>query len=141
MISFNYENDFILGNEDVYSSWISNIIVSENKTEGDINYIFCNDDFLLNINQQYLNHDTFTDIISFDYSVVNELHGDIFISTERVSENATEFGVSFQNELLRVMAHGVLHYCGYKDKTESDEQIMRSKEDDKINMFHVERDV
>lgn len=141
MISFNYENDFILGNEDVYSSWISNIIVSENKTEGDINYIFCNDDFLLNINQQYLNHDTFTDIISFDYSVGNELHGDIFISTERVSENATEFGVSFQNELLRVMAHGVLHYCGYKDKTESDEQIMRSKEDDKINMFHVERDV
>jgi rRNA maturation RNase YbeY len=96
---------------------------------------------LLNINQQYLNHDTFTDIISFDYSVGNELHGDIFISTERVSENATEFGVSFQNELLRVMAHGVLHYCGYKDKTESDEQIMRSKEDDKINMFHVERDV
>lgn len=141
MISFNYENDFILGNEDVYSSWISNIIVSENKTEGDINYIFCNDDFLLNINQQYLYHDTFTDIISFDYSVGNELHGDIFISTERVSENATEFGVSFQNELLRVMAHGVLHYCGYKDKTESDEQIMRSKEDDKINMFHVERDV
>lgn len=141
MISFNYENDFILGNENVYSSWISDIIVSEDKTEGDINYIFCNDDFLLNINQQYLNHDTFTDIISFDYSVGNELHGDIFISTERVSENATEFGVSFQNELLRVMAHGVLHYCGYKDKTESDEQIMRSKEDDKINMFHVERDV
>lgn len=141
MISFNYENDFILGNEDVYSSWISNIIVSENKKEGDINYIFCNDDFLLNINQQYLNHDTFTDIISFDYSVGNELHGDIFISTERVAENATEFGVSFQNELLRVMAHGVLHYCGYKDKTESDEQIMRSKEDNKINMFHVERNV
>lgn len=141
MISFNYENDFILGNENVYSSWISDIIVSENKTEGDINYIFCNDDFLLNINQQYLNHDTFTDIISFDYSVGNELHGDIFISTERVSENATEFGVSFQNELLRVMAHGVLHYCGYKDKTELEEQIMRSKEDDKINMFHVERNV
>lgn len=141
MISFNYENDFILGNEDIYSSWISDIIMSENKTEGDINYIFCNDDFLLNINQQYLNHDTFTDIISFDYSVGNELHGDIFISTERVTENAVEFGVSYQNELLRVMAHGVLHYCGYKDKTESDEQIMRSKEDEKINMFHVERNV
>jgi ssRNA-specific RNase YbeY (16S rRNA maturation enzyme) len=84
MISFNYENDFILTNEDQISSWLSNVILSENKTEGDINYIFCNDDFLLNINQQYLNHDTLTDIISFDYSVGNELHGDIFISTERV---------------------------------------------------------
>ena len=138
MISFNYENDFILTNEDQISSWLSNVILSENKTEGDINYIFCNDDFLLNINQQYLNHDTLTDIISFDYSVGNELHGDIFISTERVADNAIDFGVSFELELLRVLVHGVLHYCGYKDKSPEDELVMRTKEDEKIQLFHVE---
>jgi probable rRNA maturation factor len=137
MISFNYENDFNLDNEAEISTWISDVIVSENKKEGDINYIFCNDDFLLNINQQYLNHDTLTDIISFDYSVGNELHGDIFISTERVAENALDFGVSFSDELLRVLSHGVLHYCGYKDKSEADELLMRNKEDEKIKMFHV----
>ncbi len=137
MISFNYENDFNLDNEAEISTWISDVIVSENKKEGDINYIFCNDDFLLNINQQYLNHDTLTDIISFDYSVGNELHGDIFISTERVVENALDFGVSFSDELLRVLSHGVLHYCGYKDKSEADELLMRNKEDEKIKMFHV----
>jgi rRNA maturation RNase YbeY len=138
MISFNSENDFILTNEDQISSWLSNVILSENKTEGDINYIFCNDDFLLNINQQYLNHDTLTDIISFDYSVGNELHGDIFISTERVADNAIDFGVSFELELLRVLVHGVLHYCGYKDKSPADELVMRTKEDEKIQLFHVE---
>jgi rRNA maturation RNase YbeY len=138
MISFNYENDFILTNEDQISSWLSNVILSENKTEGDINYIFCNDDFLLNINQQYLNHDTLTDIISFDYSVGNELHGDIFISTDRVADNAFDFNVSFELELLRVLVHGVLHYCGYKDKSPADELVMRSKEDEKIQLFHVE---
>jgi len=139
MISFNYENDFILDNEELYSLWISNVILSENKKEGDINYVFCNDDFLLNINQQYLSHDTYTDIISFDYSVGNELHGDIFISIERVLENANEYEVSFNEELLRVMSHGILHYCGYKDKSENDELIMRNKEEEKIQMFHVEQ--
>ncbi|MBN8640923.1 MAG: rRNA maturation RNase YbeY [Flavobacteriales bacterium] len=138
MISYNYETEFELSNEDVFSTWISTIIESESKKEGEINYIFCDDDYLLEINQQYLDHDTLTDIISFDYSVGNELHGDIFISIERVRENAEEFNVSFDEELKRVMAHGVLHYCGYKDKTESDEQLMRSKEDEKIKMFHVE---
>jgi rRNA maturation RNase YbeY len=139
MISFNYENDFILVNEELYSLWISNVILSENKKEGDINYVFCNDDFLLNINQKYLNHDTYTDIISFDYTVGNELHGDIFISTERVLENASQYEVSFNEELLRVMSHGILHYCGYKDKSETDELTMRNKEEEKIKMFHVEQ--
>lgn len=138
MISFNYENDFILTNEDQISSWLSDVILSENKKEGDINYIFCNDDFLLKINQEYLSHDTLTDIISFDYSVGNELHGDIFISTERVADNAIDFNVSFELELLRVLVHGVLHYCGYKDKSPADELVMRSKEDEKIQLFHVE---
>jgi probable rRNA maturation factor len=138
MISFNYENDFILTNEDQISSWLSDVILSENKKEGDINYIFCNDDFLLKINQEYLSHDTLTDIISFDYSVGNELHGDIFISTERVADNAFDFNVSFELELLRVLVHGVLHYCGYKDKSPADELVMRTKEDEKIQLFHVE---
>jgi rRNA maturation RNase YbeY len=138
MISFNYELEFQLENEEQYSSWISNVISSENKKEGDINYIFCDDEYILEINKQYLDHDYYTDIISFDYSVGNELHGDIFVSIERVRENAIEFEVTFDEELKRVLAHGVLHYCGYKDKTEEEELIMRSKEDEKIKMFHVE---
>lgn len=138
MISFNYELEFQLENEEQYSSWISNVISSENKKEGDINYIFCDDEYILEINKQYLDHDYYTDIISFDYSVGNELHGDIFVSVERVRENAIEFEVTFDEELKRVLAHGVLHYCGYKDKTEEEELLMRSKEDEKIKMFHVE---
>ena len=137
MISFNYELDYELPNEEVYSKWISEVILSENKSEGEINYIFCDDEYLLEINQQYLDHDTLTDIISFDYSRGNEIHGDVYISIERVKENAVDFNVSFEEELKRVLVHGVLHYCGYKDKTESDEQLMRSKEDEKISMFHV----
>lgn len=138
MISFNYELEFQLENEEQYSSWISNVISSENKKEGDINYIFCDDEYILEINKQYLDHDYYTDIISFDYSVGNELHGDIFVSVERVRENAMEFEVTFDEELKRVLVHGVLHYCGYKDKTEEEELLMRSKEDEKIKMFHVE---
>ena len=137
MISFNYELDCEIENESQYSEWISAVIVSENKIEGEINYIFCNDDYLLELNQKHLNHDTLTDIISFDYSIGNEIHGDIYISLDRVLENAEEFEVTFLEELNRVMIHGILHYCGYKDKTESDEQVMRSKEDEKLEMFHV----
>ncbi|MCA6421324.1 MAG: rRNA maturation RNase YbeY [Flavobacterium sp.] len=137
MISFNYEIDFNVENEIEYSSWISEVIISENKNEGEINFIFCDDDYLLELNQEYLRHDTLTDIISFDYSIGNELHGDVFISVERVRENADEFNVSFLEELKRVMAHGILHYCGYKDKNEKDEFIMRQKEEEKMAMFHV----
>jgi len=139
MISFNYETDFELPNEAHFSKWLSAVILSENKKEGEINYIFCNDDYLLEINQQYLDHDTLTDIISFDYSVGNELNGDIFVSIERVKENASDFNVTFHEEIQRVLVHGILHYCGYKDKTESDELIMRSKEEEKMKMFHVEQ--
>ena len=139
MISFNYENDFKLEHEDAVTEWISKVILSEDKKEGEINYIFCDDAYLLEINQQYLHHDTLTDIISFDYSVGNELHGDVFISVERVRENASDFNVSFYEEILRVMVHGVLHFCGYKDKRESDEIRMREKENEKIKLFHVEQ--
>jgi len=139
MINFNYETDFNLDDEEVIAKWISNVITSENKKEGEINYIFCDDDYLYKINVEHLGHDTLTDIISFDYSMGNELHGDIFVSVDRVKDNASDFNVSFAEELKRVLVHGVLHYCGYKDKTEADELLMRKKEDEKIAMFHVEQ--
>ena len=137
MISFNYESDFKLEEESQYSDWISKVIISENRNEGDINYIFCDDNYLIEINKQHLNHDTLTDIISFDYSTGNVLQGDVFISIERVRENAVDFDVSFEEELKRVLVHGVLHYCGYKDKDEEDEKRMRQKEEEKMKMFHV----
>lgn len=137
MISFNYELDFKLEGETIYSDWLSKVINSEMRNEGEINYVFCDDNYLIEINQQYLNHDTLTDIISFDYSIGNELHGDIFISVERVRENAIDFNVDFEEELKRVLVHGVLHYCGYKDKNEEDGILMRQKEEEKMRMFHV----
>lgn len=139
MINFNYENDFILGNEDATAIWLSNVIESEKKKEGEINYIFCDDEYLHKINLEYLNHDTLTDIISFDYTMGNELNGDIFVSVERVKDNALDFKVSFEEELRRVLVHGLLHYCGYKDKGKEDELKMRAKEDEKLAMFHVEQ--
>jgi rRNA maturation RNase YbeY len=139
MISFNYELDFTLQDEALYSDWISKVINSESKKEGEINYIFCDDDYLLEINKQYLDHDTLTDIISFDYSIGNDLHGDVFISIERVRENAQDFDVDFQDELKRVMVHGVLHFCGYKDKNKDDKKLMRLKEEEKMKMFHVKQ--
>ena len=139
MISFNYETEFSLDNEEVIALWLSRVIASESKKEGEINYIFCDDEYLHKTNVEYLSHDTLTDVISFDYSVGNEINGDCFISVERVKDNAVDFNVTFDDEIKRVLAHGILHYCGYKDKTETDEAIMRQKEDDKIALFHVEQ--
>ena len=138
MISFNYESDFILDHEERFASWIETIVTSENKTLGEISYIFCDDNYLHAINLQYLKHDTLTDIISFDYSEGDIISGDIFISVERVKYNANEYMVSFEDELKRVLAHGVLHYCGYKDKSDTDALEMRTKENEKIKLFHVE---
>ena len=139
MINFNYETEFTLDNEQAFADWLSAVIVSENKNEGEINYIFCDDEYLHKINVEYLNHDTLTDIISFDYTVGNEINGDIFVSVERVEDNAKDFNVPFAEEIKRVLAHGILHYCGYKDKSDSEADLMRSKEDEKIAMFHVEQ--
>ena len=138
-IFFSYELDYELINEDKYTQWIEAIIASESLIVGEISYIFCDDEYLHNINVEYLNHDTLTDIISFDYREGDVISGDIFISIERVRENASDFKVDFQEELLRVMAHGILHYCGYGDKSEKEEELMRSKENEKIRMFHVEQ--
>ncbi|MBC5834826.1 rRNA maturation RNase YbeY [Flavobacterium sp. F372] len=138
MISFNYESDFSLEQEEVYASWIETIVESENKILGEISYIFCDDEYLHSINMQYLNHDTLTDIISFDYTEGDIISGDIFVSIERVEDNAKDFNVPFDEELKRVLAHGVLHYCGYKDKSDEDALLMRTKEEEKIKLFHVE---
>ena len=137
MINFNYESDFELPNESQIGAWLSSVIVSENKTEGEISYIFCDDAYLHKINLEYLNHDTLTDIISFDYSLGNQIGGDIFISIERVRDNAFDFKTNFSDELLRVMVHGILHYCGYSDKTPGQEIQMRQIENNKMQMFHV----
>ena len=139
MISFNYEIEFELQDEAKYEEWISEVIDSEDKSEGEINYIFCDDVYLLKMNVEFLDHDTLTDIISFDYTMGSLISGDVFISVERVRDNAADFKVDFDDELRRVMAHGILHYCGYKDKTEEDSQLMRAKEDEKIALFHVEQ--
>ena len=139
MIYFNYEGDFTLDNEEQVADWIERIIESEDKELGEISYIFCDDEYLHKINVEYLDHDTLTDIISFDYTEGDIISGDIFISIERVLDNANDFNVPFETELKRVLAHGVLHYCGYKDKSEADEQLMRAKEEEKMAMFHVEQ--
>jgi len=128
MIQFNYETEFSLTNENELADWVSNVIISEGYKLEEINYIFCDDDYLFKLNVEFLNHDTLTDIISFDYSIGKIIQGDIFISVERVRDNASDFKVSFLDELHRVMVHGVLHYCGYKDKTLEDESMMRAKE-------------
>lgn len=139
MINFNYETEFTLEQEALIATWVSKVIASEKKNEGEINFIFCDDEYLHKINVDHLGHDTLTDVISFDYCVGNEINGDVFISVERVTENAVDFNVTFDEELKRVLVHGVLHYCGYKDKTDVDEKQMRSKEDEKLAMFHVEQ--
>jgi probable rRNA maturation factor len=128
MINFNYETNFALSNEDVVAAWIAESIKSEEHSLEEINYIFCDDDYLHKLNVEFLNHDTLTDIISFDYSVGKIIQGDIYISVERVKENASDFEVPFLEELHRVIIHGVLHYCGYKDKTPKDSLLMREKE-------------
>jgi rRNA maturation RNase YbeY len=129
MISFNSEVPFEISNADNAASWLSSIISQEDYNEGEVSIVFCDDEFLHKLNVEFLDHDTLTDVISFDYSMGKEIHGEIFISIERVKENANEFNQTFDAELSRVMAHGILHYCGYKDKSESEAATMRSKEE------------
>ena len=138
-ISFHYEGDFKLHLEKEYIHWLDRVLASEGITSAVLDYIFCEDEYLAEINLKYLGHDTYTDIVTFDYSDNEELKGDVFISYERVRDNAERYGVSFGEELKRVMAHGVLHLAGYNDKTAEQQEEMRVKENEKIAMFHVER--
>ena len=128
MVLFNYEIDFKLADELIISKWIEEVIKSYGFSTGEINYIFCNDEYLLKLNQKYLQHDTFTDIISFDYTMGKLISGDIFISIERVRENALKFTQTIENELNRVIIHGILHFLHFRDKTADEKQVMRSEE-------------
>jgi len=136
MILFFSETKFQLSQKRPLKNWLGKVIKQENMQIGDINIVFYNDEQLLKLNKQYLHHDTFTDIITFDYSEKNMLHGDIFISIERVKENAQRFNYAFEEELRRVMAHGILHLCGYKDKKNEDKQLMTQKEESALLLFN-----
>ncbi len=125
-----------LPDEKQLTKWLCEIAEEEDKEISQITYIFCNDDYLLGINKEYLNHDYYTDIITFPYKQGQEIESDIFISIDRVRENAEIFKSDFDRELLRVMAHGLLHLLGYKDKTKEEERVMRGKEDRAIERFY-----
>lgn len=129
MISFNYESEFRLSDETEWANWLNEVTEHENWEKGELSYVFCTDEFLHKINLEYLSHDTLTDIITFDYTVGKKLHGEIYISVERVAENADIFKCAFKEEMARVMVHGILHLCGYKDKSSVEATIMRGKED------------
>jgi rRNA maturation RNase YbeY len=117
------------------STWIKRIIALNQKSPGEINYIFCTNSYLLNINQQFLQHNYFTDIITFDYVENDIISGDIFISCEMVQENSSKFSVNLEDEYLRVISHGILHLLGYKDKTNEEKQLMRQKETESIILY------
>lgn len=119
------------------TNWLLAVIQSEGFVLGEIEYFFCSDEQLLDINRSNLNHDTYTDIITFDYTVSNLINADIFISVERVQDNAKKLSIAFNEELRRVMVHGILHLCGYKDKSKEHKLNMTQKEDEKLQMFHV----
>ncbi len=133
--NFHSENiSFEIKKKPAIISWLSYAIKNENKIPGEISLIFCSDDYLHKLNIKHLNHDTLTDIITFDYCENEIVHGDLFISIDRVKANAELFLTSLDNELHRVMIHGVMHLCGYKDKTTEDQKVMSAKEDFYLNL-------
>lgn len=122
-------------NQDIYSNWLIQVSASHSKKPGEINYIFCNDEKILSVNKEFLNHDYYTDIITFDYSDFPILSGDIYISVEMVLTNAYQLNISFETELKRVIVHGILHLCGFKDKTAEESDKMRKFEDDALKLL------
>ena len=137
-ITLQAQNQFSVQNEEQLLSWLSDCVLLLDKQIGDIHIALMDDDALLALNQKHLDHDHYTDVITFDYSTAKEVNCDIAVSTDRVLENATLEGVSVENELSRVLIHGILHCVGYSDKTPNDKQIMRMKEDEMLKQFHVE---
>ncbi len=134
MIQFFYENLPESVDTD-YKQWLEDLILSEGKKLGEINYIFCDDEYLLKINQDYLQHDYYTDIITFDYVKGKTISAEIFVSLQRISDNASTLSRDYEDELRRVLAHGILHLIGYKDKTEEEEKEMRRMEDLYLNKY------
>lgn len=135
-ISFTSKISFDLKNRLLVKSWIKQVIEKEGKKIGDISYVFCDDEQELEINKQFLNHNFFTDIITFDYVEKNVISGDIFISLDRVKENSKIFETDFNNELFRVIIHGILHLLGYEDKTLEEKNLMREKENECLKMIN-----
>lgn len=126
--------DFTLPEKPAIISWLSSCIEKEGKVPNEISYVFCSDDFLHEMNIKHLNHNTLTDIITFDYCEQNNIIGEMFISIDRIKDNSLKFGIDFIHELHRVMVHGVLHLCGYKDKSSDDQKVMSEKEDFYLNL-------
>ncbi|OAD46442.1 rRNA maturation RNase YbeY [Polaribacter atrinae] len=135
MVTFNYETEFDLKDENLLEYWIDNVVSKNGFSLGELNYIFCDDDYLHKLNVEFLQHDTLTDVISFDNTLGKLISGDIYISIERVADNAKDFEVTFIEELHRVMIHGVLHYMGYKDKSEAEKKEMRNAENVALSEF------
>ena len=135
MITYNYETEFALENETQLENWIEKVVSDKEFELGEVNYIFCDDEYLLKLNIEFLQHDTLTDIISFDNSLGKLINGDIFISIERVQENAKEYNVTFEEELHRVMIHGILHYMGLKDKSADEKMLMRKEENKALSVL------
>ena len=135
MINYFFENIDKKNIDSNISIWLEDLILSEDKKPGDINYIFCDDEYLLKVNQDYLDHDYYTDIITFDYVKGKTISGDIFVSLPRILDNASTLSQDFESEFRRVLTHGLLHLCGYKDKTEEEEFKMRQKENFYINRY------
>ena len=129
--------DFELPEPEKVRQWVTEVVQHRGMTVGNINYLFCDDEYLLQVNQQYLDHDTYTDIITFDYVAGGLVSGDILISVERVGENAGQFGVPFEQELHRVIIHGVLHLLGQGDKSPAEAAEMRRLEEEALSLFHV----
>jgi probable rRNA maturation factor len=136
-ITLQVQNQFLVQNEERLLSWLSDCVLLLDKQIGDIHIALMGDDDLLELNQKHLDHNDYTDVITFDYSTVKTVNCDIAVSTDRVSENATLEGVSVENELARVLIHGILHCVGYSDKTPNDKRVMRKKEDELLKQFHV----
>jgi len=132
---FSEDIEFKLPDEARIRTWIGKTLALEGKSAAAINYIFTSDAYLHRMNVDYLDHDTLTDVITFPYSESDEIEGDIFISIDRIRDNAQQFGAAFDVELRRVMAHGALHLCGYLDKTPEDKQRMSVKEDEAIRLW------
>ncbi len=136
MIQFYFENiDNQFVNTKMIIKWIKLLIKKHNFKLGDINYIFCDDEYILKINKEFLNHDYYTDIITFDYVNNNIINGDIFISITTVESNSIQFSTTFQEELNRVISHGILHLIGFKDKTEEEQDLMTKMENDALYLL------
>ena len=133
MIQFFFENIDKITIDSTLAVWLEDIILTEGKKPGDINYIFCDDEYLLQVNREYLKHDFYTDVITFDYVKGKTISGDIFVSLPRIFDNAETLSKDFDSEFFRVLAHGILHLCGYKDKTDEEISEMRNKEDYYLN--------